>query len=237
MFDTLRKPLFIAALILLALTVLTELGSSLFIDANQPGGAAKLEGVDNPGFGISYLALIDGLLLFSIGLMGASLIVPDRVQGRVQGFLTFGVSLFVLMLSFYLLTSAITLLTLMVALLMASPFGTAVYMEKFADFDTGKAGATLSVIMSLKLGFVVCLVLAHQRFLENKGLIFIILSSFAVTIILAILHGIRPTFLVSITDDIGAIVSAVIAIIWALLYFLWSVPAIIKVLRVDRAFK
>jgi hypothetical protein len=44
-----------------------------------------------------------------------------------------------------------------------------------------------------------------------------------------------PFILASITDMIGAIVVAVLAAIWALFYLIGSIPAIVKVLRVDRA--
>ena len=131
--------------------------------------------------------------------------------------------------------AAIGLLILMVSLLLAIPFGTIVYMAKYASFDKTAAAITLSVIMSLKLGFAVFLVLAHQRFLENKGLILIILTSFLATIILSFLHGPFPGFLISITDDIGAIIVAVLAAIWALFYLIGSIPAIIKALRVDKS--
>jgi hypothetical protein len=108
-------------------------------------------------------------------------------------------------------------------------------MAKYAAFAKTPAAVTLSLIMSLKLGFAVFLVLAHQRFLENKGLVLIILTSFLANIILSFLHGIVPRFLVSITDDIGAIIIALLAAIWALFYLIGSIPAIIKALRVDKA--
>jgi hypothetical protein len=110
-----------------------------------------------------------------------------------------------------------------------------VYLAKFADFDTNQAVATLGVIMSLKLAFAGFLVFSHQRFLENKGLVLIILTSLLATIIISFLHGMVPFILASITDMIGAIVVAVLAAIWALFYLIGSIPAIVKVLRVDRA--
>ena len=89
--------------------------------------------------------------------------------------------------------------------------------------------------MGFKIGFVVLLVMAHQRFLENKGLVLIILTSFLATIILSFFHGIVPRFLVSITDDIGALIISILAAIWALYYLIGAIPAIIKALRVDKA--
>jgi hypothetical protein len=157
------------------------------------------------------------------------------VQGRIQGIVTFVVALLTLLGAVAMIFAALGLLLLMVSLLLAIPFGTLVYMAKYAAFAKTPAAVTLSLIMSLKLGFAVFLVLAHQRFLENKGLVLIILTSFLATIILIFLHGIVPRFLVSITDDIGAIIIALLAAIWALFYLIGSIPAIIKALRVDKA--
>jgi len=78
-------------------------------------------------------------------------------------------------------------------------------------------------------------VFSHKRFLENKGLVLIILTSLLATVIISFLHGLVPSFLVSITDNIAAIITAILAAIWALFYLIGSIPAIIKVLRVDRA--
>jgi hypothetical protein len=233
MIDTLRKPFFIIALILFALAVLAELGSGFYISADPQD--AKLSDIANPGLGLPYLAILDGLVLFTIILIGAPLIITDRVHGRIQGIITFFVALLAFLGSLAMIFAALGLLLLMVSLLMAIPFGTAVYMAKYAAFDKPEAAITLSVIMGLKLGFAVFLILAHQRFLENKGLVLIILTSFLATILLGFLHGIVPRFLVSITDGIGAVVTAILAAIWALFYLIGSIPAIIKALRVDKA--
>ena len=233
MIDTLRKPFFVIALVLLALAVLAELGSGFYIDA--VGQRFIHYDVANPGLGIPYLAILDGLVLFTILLIGAPLLITDRVHGRIQGIITFVVALLTFLGSVVMIFVALGLLLLMVSLVMAIPFGTIVYMAEYADFAKTSAKVTLSLIMSLKLGFVVFLILAHQRFLENKGLILIILTSFLATIILSFLHGIVPGFLVSITDDIGAIIIAILAAIWALVYLIGAIPAIIKALRVDKA--
>jgi glycopeptide antibiotics resistance protein len=131
--------------------------------------------------------------------------------------------------------AALALLLLMVSLLLAIPFGTVIYLAEYADFNRAAAAATLSFAMALKLGFSVLLVLAHQRFLENKGLVLIVLTSFAGTILLSFLHGFFPRFLVSITDDVGAIIIAVLTLIWALFYLIGAIPAILKALRVDKS--
>jgi hypothetical protein len=233
MIDTLRKPFFFIALILFALAVLAELGSGFYIDADSQD--ANLYDIATPGMGLPYLAILDGLVLFTLILIGAPLIITDRVHGRIQGIVTFIVSLLAFLGSLVMIFAALALLMMMVSLLMAIPFGTTVYMAKYAAFDKPAAAITLGVIMSFKLGFAVFLILAHQRFLENKGLVLIIITSFLATILLSFLHGIVPRFLVSITDGIGALVTAILAAIWALFYLIGSIPAIIKALRIDKA--
>jgi hypothetical protein len=67
----------------------------------------------------------------------------------------------------------------------------------------------------LKLAFAACLILAHQRFIQNKGLVLIILTSLAANIIVSFLNGLAPAPLVSITDGIAAIVVFVLVVLWA----------------------
>lgn len=227
-----RKPFFIVALILLALIVAIETGASFFLGAEDAGSYGDLA---KPGLGIPYLALLDGLLLFGVGLIGMGLLLPDRLQGRVQGVLTLVVSLLMLLLSILMIYLALALLMLMVSLLLAVPFGTAVYFAKFAKFETGAAAITLSSIMGLKLAFAVFLLLAHERFLEMKSLVLMVLTSLLATVIVSFLHGFAPAgFMVSITDDIAAIIIAILAAIWALILLIGSIPAVVKALRVDR---
>ena len=237
MMDSLRKPLFIVAVILLVLAVLIELGSGFYIGATEStqSGANDYGNLPAPGYGILYLSILDGLVLFTLAVITAPLLIPASVVGRVQGIISFVVSLLMLIGAIVMIVAAIGLLVLMISLFMAVPFGTVVYLAKFAEFDTGLAAATLGIIMSLKLAFAGFLVFSHQRFLENKGLVLIILTSLLATIIISFLHGMVPFILASITDMIGAIVVAVLAAIWALFYLIGSIPAIVKVLRVDRA--
>lgn len=234
MMDTLRKPFFIIALVLWVLAILVELGSGFYIDAASQD--AHLYDIANPGIGLPYLAILDGLVLFTILLIGAPLIISDRIHGRIQGIITLIVALLILLGSVVMVFTALGLLLLMVSLLLSVPFGTVIYIAKYASFDKTAAAITLTAVMSFKLGFAVFLILAHQRFLENKGLILIVLTSFLATILLSFLHGIVPRFLVSITDGIGAIITAILAAIWALVYLIGSIPSIIKALRVDKAF-
>lgn len=238
MLDTLRKPFFIAALILSIAIFLIEIASAGFLGEAVPASKLSTPGLTDlptPGLGIPYLALIDGLVLFTVALMAISLLLPERIHGRIQGIVTFIVSLLTLILSVVMILTALGLLMLMISLFMAVPFGTLAYLAIYADFDLTGSRLTLSTLMTLKLAFAVCLLLAHQRFLENKGLVLIILTSLLVNVVTAFLHGLVPGFLVSITDDIAAIVAGILAAIWALFFLLGSIPAVVKALRVDRA--
>ncbi|HLM43721.1 MAG TPA: hypothetical protein VK458_07625, partial [Myxococcaceae bacterium] len=146
----LRKPLFIAALVALGLCVLVELGASLVLPrpvASPADLQASLqsEGVEDevdlqellsvqkdnpptPGMGIAYLALVDGLFLLTLGLMGASLLIPERVHGQVQGVVSLVGAIIALLAGIAMLLAAIGLLLLMVSLLTAVPFGTIAYL-------------------------------------------------------------------------------------------------------------
>jgi hypothetical protein len=129
---------------------------------------------------------------------------------------------------------AFVLLLIMVALLLAVPFGTIVYLAIYGFFAVGAASAATGLVLVLKLIFVVCLILAQQRFLENKSLIILILSSIICTIIVSFLHGFVPGILVSITDAIAAIVVGICGVIWWVLLLIGAIPAIIKALNIKR---
>jgi hypothetical protein len=138
------------------------------------------------------------------------------------------VSLLLAILSFILILAAVATLIEMVTLLVAVPFGTIAYLIIFGSFDRQGAAVALGLIMTLKLVFSGCLVLAQQRFLENKGLVLFILTSLLATLIIGFLYGLVPLFLVSITDAIAAIVVGILALLWAIWFLLRSLPAIIK---------
>ena len=255
--DSLRTPFFIAALVLIGLAVLVELGAASVIPEppTQDFGALvagdedleeALEETDEeelgrllaqdkpPGIAIRYLALLDGILLFTIGLMGVGLLVKERLHGRLQGIVTLVFSFLLTLGSILLIFVALLQVMLMVSLLLSAPFGTLAYLARYGFFNRAGAGVALSLVMALKIGFAVCLVLAQQRFLQNKGLVVLILISFLNTIIVSFLHGLVPTFLVSITDGIAAIIGAVLAAIFALILLLGSLKSVFKALRVDR---
>jgi hypothetical protein len=245
MIGRLRRIPFVIALVCAVLVVLVELGSGLFLKG-EPGTAADIikvypeaadefdEGVElgeeeaPPGLAIAYMALVDGQWVFVLGLVGLALLIPERFHGRVQGLVTLIFAILLLLGGILLAIVSFVLLLLMVALFLAAPFGTIAYLAKWGFFNTGGAAGTLSTIMLLKLAAVVLLVIAHQRFLQNKGLVLLTLTSLLCNIIIAFLHGLVPIILVSITDALGALVIAIIGIIWALVLAICGLISVIK---------
>src|SRR3954454_14994268 len=65
----LKVPFFAVALAAILLVVLVELGEPLIVGGGAP-----------PGRGIPYLALVDGVALFTIALMGIGLLAPKRLH-------------------------------------------------------------------------------------------------------------------------------------------------------------
>lgn len=226
MLDDLRKPFFILALVLIGLAMLLELGAPLVLGVNPTSVPPEQASVD--GFGVASLAVLDALLILSVGLMGVALLIPERVHGRLQGLVTLVVALLVLLASLALLFAGIQLVTVMVSLFFAAFFGTAAYLLVWGDFDRDGAAMILGLLMMLKLGFAVCLVLAHQRFLENKGLVLLTATSLLAVLIVGFLHALVPGILVSITDMVGAIIVAVLALIWAIVFLIGSLTSIVK---------
>jgi hypothetical protein len=258
----LRKLFFVIALALIVIIVLIELGSMGVLNSAAEGvsGVSSLvpadrelqdvlESLDDeqrqelnaltsqnnpPGIGIAYLALLDGIILFTIGLIALSDLFSRRVHGRIQGLATLIFSIIIILLGIAMTFVALALVILMISLLLSFPFGTLAYLAKFGSFNRTGAVAVLSLIMTLKIGFAVCLVAANPLYLKNKGLVLLIVTSLVANIILSFLHGVVPRFLVSITDGIGAIIVAILAIVWAILLLIGAIPSVIRALQISR---
>lgn len=226
MLDDLRKTPFIIAIVLMALAVLVELGSMALL--SQHVAAAAALDAPTPGRGIPTLALLDALVLYAAIVMGIALIMPERIQGRLQGIVSLIVAILLLLACITVVIGEFVFLILMVSLLFAAPFGTIVYFILWSNFDTNGARIALSLIMVLKLAFAACLVIAHQGFLKMKGLVLIIITSLVATLVLGFLQGFVPGFLATPADDIGAIIICVLAIIWALVYLIGGVISVVK---------
>ena len=257
--EGLRKPFFIAALVLITLVVLVELGSlgvlgdggpvnfeDLLPESGEVRDAyedeidreelARILSADRPpGRAIPHMALLDGSVLFTVALMGAGLLLREQIHGRVQGCVTLIYSLLTVVGGIFMIIAAVILVLTMVSLLLAAPFGTLAYLAAFGFFNRTGASVALGLVMTLKLAFAICLVLAHQRFLQNRGLVLLILTSLMGNVIISFLHGFVPRFLVSITDGIAAIIVALLAVIWGLVLLVGAVISVVKLIRLGRA--
>ena len=225
MLDSMRKPFFVVSLIAIFLAVLVELGS-----IGALGHPARGLDIDVNSKSIPAMALLDGLVFYATLIIGIALLIPERVQSKFQGIVTLIFSVLLLLACIGIVIRDFTLLILMVSLLMSPIFGTIAYFAVWASFDTGPTRIALSLLMTLKIVFSICLVLAHQRFLQNKGFVLIIATSFLANLLIAFLFALVPGFLVSIVDVLAAIIICVLAIIWAIVYLIGGIVSVIKVI-------
>lgn len=228
MLDSLRKPVFVIALIVIGLTVLVELSSIALV--SNVSSAANTLNVSVSGQAIPSMSVLDGLIFYAMLMMAIALLLPERFQSKVQSIATIIVALILLLACVVRIVVDLQLLFLMIGLLLAVPFGTIAYLVIWGHFDTGSARVALSLIMFLKIAFCVCLVIAQQRFLKNKGLVLIILTSFLANILIAFLYGLVPSPLVSILDMVGAIVVCILAAVWLVIYLVGGVISTITAL-------
>jgi hypothetical protein len=243
--DRIRRPPLIAAGVLMALVVIVEIGAAAFIGSGS-GDQAEMdaicasEGLDPvaapqsaadgpPGLGIPFLALIDVFLLRYLLLAVASLTFSNKNLGRIQGIATLVLSLVVLIVGIILLFISVAMLMLKISLLLAVPFGTLAYLALFGFFAKPAAASVLGFLFLLKIAGGVLMVLAQQRFLKSKSLVLLFLTSLLGGVIVSFLHGIVPVFLVSITDNIAALVVLVLGIIWAVNNLVGSIIAVVKI--------
>lgn len=188
----------------------------------------KLADTTSPGIAIRDMVLVDGVLLFTLALISAGLFLPEAVQGKVQGIITIIFALLLLLAAIGLLIAAVVKLLLMVGMLLAVPFGTLAYLAIYGSFPRGTAAAILGVLFTLKLLAAGSLIVAHQRFLQNKGLVLILLTTLLANIIITFLHGLVPIILVSISDAIAAIIMTILGIVWAIALLIGGVVSLVK---------
>lgn len=231
--EKLRLPLFITALVLLVLAFFLEIGSDSLAQLlaplfdSQALDQASRAGLA-PGLAIRYMALFDGLLLYTVVLMTLPLVISHAVHGRIHGIITLVVSITAIILSIVLALAAMGKLVLMVGLLFSPIFGTVAYFSIYAAFPADTALGILSAILFFKLGFAAFLLFSHQRFISNISLVILTLVSLLLGIVVSFLMAVVPGFLVSITDAIAAIIVAAVALVWAVKYLAGSLVALSK---------
>lgn len=243
-----RRPFFFLACFALLLVVLVETGSSLAMGGGTAGPIASAVGgipgiepdmltgvhADSPsGNGIGYLALIDGYLLFSMIMLGLSFLVSQRLYGRLQGIVTLIVSFSWIILSFVMALAAYVHLMVMFGLFVAAPFGTIAYLAIWGFFPVTKSAAVLGLLLFLKLVFLVLLVLAQQKFLQSVVLMIHIAMSFVLQLVLGIVQGWLPFIVVSLGDQLLALVFAIVSLVGAVWALVLSIPAVLNAIRVS----
>lgn len=214
------------------------------IEAFSPEQKAKLDEVRNEkadelgalqediqGFGVPYLAFVDAILVFTLVLMALSTLINKALHAKIQGCLTVIFAILLILGAILALFIALGKLILMVSMFLSFPFGTIAYLIIYGSFPSAAGNAVLSLLFILKVVFSVVLLLAHQRFVENKGLVLFLIVSFICGIIVSFLYGIVPGILVSITDAIAGIVVAIIAIILAIILIIGAIISIILALK------
>jgi hypothetical protein len=189
---------------------------------------------DPPGLAIPYLALPNGLLLIIVGLMALPLLIGNRMIPLFGGILSVLGGLAAVIAGIVMAIIAVVALTVMVSLLLATPFGTLAYLAIFGFFSVGASAALLALIMFLQLAAIVFLIVAQQSMLGNKRLMFWLLLSVLLTFVTMILHSIVPVFLVSITDSIAAIIIAIVGAVWGLLTLIGGIVSLVKQLNLGR---
>lgn len=247
-FGEVRRPQFFLACFALLLVVLVEVGSTTLVGGGGAGPVAAvatnvpgaqpdmvdgLTGESPPGNGIRYLALVDGYLLFSMVMLALSFCLSQRLYGRLQGVVTLVVSLLWIIGAVVAALAAFGLLMEMFGLLVSSPFGTIVYLASWGFFPVTRAATVLGLLLILKLAFLVLLVFAQQRFLKAIVLMVHIATSFVLQLVLGIVHGWLPFIVVSLGDQLMALLFAVVSLAGAIWAFVFSIPAVVNAIRVS----
>jgi len=241
-----RALLLYGALLCYVLVVGLEIGEALL---GAPSPAGDLLGASNPplvapeiasqirteptppGRALPALALFDVLCLLTLALMSLSQVLP-AIAGRITGVASLIVSVGLVIAAIGTALACFVEVQIMLALFLAVPFGTLVYIGKYGFFDVSGSAGLIEAILGLKLLFAILMLIAQPTLLiRNKSFAVLILVSIGLTLVTDFLHSFPPMLLVSITDRIGSIVIALVASIWALLVLIGSLPAIAKAVR------
>jgi len=246
----LRRPLFVIATVLSAVVVMVELGLGALIGGGTAGvlppDVAQASGVppgsvtsaavatQPAGAGIAHLALVDGLVLFTMLLIGSSLVVSQRLYGRYQGFVTFVVGVLWIVGALALAAVALSTLLLMIGLFVAIPFGTIVYLIVWGFFPVTSSAVVLALLLFLKLLFMAALIAAQPGFLKVKGLVILVSLSMVLQLALGFIQQFLPSVVVSIGDQCWALVTTVVALVWAVVMTIGAVPGMVNAVRASR---
>jgi hypothetical protein len=157
----------------------------------------------------SQLAVLDMLLLWAVGLIGASLVISERLLGRIQGIATLVYSLTV-----PLVGAAVT-----------------VYIKGNAKPNwtpDAAVGVLLGLSLAIKLGSAGCLVAAEPGFLKMKGLAAIYATSIGAVLLISFVYGILGTLG---ADIVAAIIVGIAVGVWTILFLIGAIPSIVSTIK------
>lgn len=218
-----------AAVVLSWVVVIVEIGSGVVPALLDVLGAQAAA----PGIGITAMALVDIPMAFTLTLIGLGFVLSHALIGRTQGCATMVLALVILLAALVAIFAALGLLLLMLALV-ASFFGLPVYLAAWGDFDRTGAAAILGFLLSSKLVIGLAMLLSNPRYLQNRGLVLLWLTTLLANVIVALLHGLVPHPAVSILDAVAAIIVAILGLIWAVLFAIGAIVAILRALQLGR---
>lgn len=222
----LRTPFVFIAVALLLIVLLLDVGGGPLLSAIVQGG-----GNAPPGRGVPALAFLDGLLFLQVALLAADAVRAGRIARWVNGPGVLVVSILVILGAIMLAFTVFGLVLLMVSIFMAVPFGPAIYIGIWGDFERTAALSILSTTLTLRVLAGIALVLYDQTMLKKTRMLLLFFTCLVGDLIVSFLLSMVPTILCSITDGIAAIVIAVLGIIWAIILL---IPGAIGTLRLIR---
>ena len=224
--NRLRAPFLYVGLFLFLAVVLMDLGAGPVVLA-----ILGESGQTPPGRGMPALVLVDALLFAQVIFLGFDALGLGRLARWLNGPGNLVLSVVVIFGGIGLLFAALGLLILMISVLMALPFGPAIYAAIWGGFARGTAMGLLSTTLLLRIIAGLLLVLYDQSMLGKKRLLLLFFSCLVGDLVVSFLLGLVPSLLCSITDAVGALIGAILGIIWAIILL---IPAITGTLRLIR---
>ncbi|MBR0748763.1 hypothetical protein JQ582_33015 [Bradyrhizobium japonicum] len=221
---------FFLGVLTLAFAIIVEsvTGASL----PQYRATAAVPNVPPPGIGIRSLIFFDAVLAYTLWLLAIDFFPGLRaIFARLQGALTLVLSIVGILLALAFVIAAINLITTMLTLLVSPPFGTIAYFAAWGNFDKTPARMVIDLSMFLKILGLCFIAASNPLFLRNKGFVLLFGFSLGLTFVLGLLHALPPSFLVAITDALGAIITGIAALIWMIVLLIGAVFAIIRAIR------
>lgn len=229
MLPTVKLLFFAGGVLLVLVAAALVFGSGVLGDT---ASALTGTGGARPGIGIRSLGLLNLLLAYALALMVLDRVsLWQRISSRAQGIVTLVLTLLGLLAAVLAVLAAIQFLLLMVALLFASPFGTMAYLALWGRFDTDTSRGFLAAVMALQVIGLSAVLIVNPTLLRNVWLVLLAGSVLLMTVLLGFLHALPPSFLVSITDAIGAIVAGIVTAIWMLFFLISSLFTVVRAAR------